>query len=522
MKLSVKSLLSALIITAIGIGSAIMLRLLILNPQLHELEAVADRKDIERALIGLDMVRDRISLLIYDYGIWDDTYQYFLSPNDHNDYINSNFLPDMFLSNELNVALLIDVQGKTLFKRSVNLVLEEEIDEDWFDYNKLQPYLPKPEMAANNAPILKSGLLLIDHHLLYFSAITVLDSQQRGPSPGVLVMARFLDQDLLADITQVVKVDFSLHTFAEPKDLTTKDIKTIYRDANDEVQWPMTDIDGQTVAQLSVHLPKRKFSDSTVNLPTIGAFAITLICWLIIIHYQKKSMVEPINRLRDLLIQIRKTGDYSLRLPAQGADEIGLLGSECNRMLDSIESQQILLNEQAAKLEKISYEDALTGLANRRRFDQLLADYWVFSQRESMPLALLFCDVDYFKRYNDYHGHLLGDNTLSQIANAIRQTVNRSSSLAARYGGEEFAIILPNTDIEGAGRVAEQLIKHVRELHIAHQHPAVKGEVTISVGIAMIRPSRNNKPADLIQHADQALYLAKGNGRNRAEVYRDE
>ena len=371
--------------------------------------------------------------------------------------------------------------------------------------------------------MLRSGLTYTHRGPLFLAAITVLDNDVQGPSPGILAFGRFLTPDIVSEVRNAVKIDFSISPkpTTDPEKWSGMSLENQYRTQDGTFIWHLTNINDNPLLEFTIHLQKRKFSDSTFNLPTILAFVITLACWMTIIYYQQRSLVLPINNLSYMLHKIRKTGDYSLRTKTHGRDEVGMLGEECNRLLDYIETQQNLLNEQTSKLQRLSYEDGLTGLANRRRFDQLLDDYWSFSERESMPLALLFCDVDHFKRYNDYHGHLLGDNALTLIAQAIRDAVTRRSSLAARYGGEEFAVVLPNTDAEGALQVAEQMLDNVRALGIPHKHPTVRGTVSISIGIAIIRPTAENRPKDLIQNADQALYAAKGSGRDRVELFLD-
>ncbi len=158
--------------------------------------------------------------------------------------------------------------------------------------------------------------------------------------------------------------------------------------------------------------------------------------------------------------------------------------------------------------------DALTGIANRRRFDEVLASEWRRNLRDGTPLSLLFLDVDRFKLYNDTLGHLKGDSCLRQIAEAALDIVQRPADLVARYGGEEFAIILPATDATGAFAIAEDICDAIRDRRLPH--PATEfGFVTVSVGSATMIPRPGTNPEELSARADQALYDAKGKGRNR-------
>jgi diguanylate cyclase (GGDEF)-like protein/PAS domain S-box-containing protein len=158
--------------------------------------------------------------------------------------------------------------------------------------------------------------------------------------------------------------------------------------------------------------------------------------------------------------------------------------------------------------------DALTGIANRRRFDEALATEWRRNLRDGTPLSLLFLDVDHFKLYNDTLGHLKGDSCLRQIAESALDIVQRPADLVARYGGEEFAVILPATDSAGAAAIAEDICEAVRNRRLPHPASDL-GFVTVSIGCATIIPRPGTNPLELSARADQALYDAKGKGRNR-------
>lgn len=166
------------------------------------------------------------------------------------------------------------------------------------------------------------------------------------------------------------------------------------------------------------------------------------------------------------------------------------------------------------ELNRLVNVDGLTQVANRRCFDETLNHEWRRLRRDQLPLSLILCDIDFFKRYNDHYGHLAGDDCLRQIAQTIDQTIRRPADLAARYGGEEFAIVLPNTSIEGAVYLAEQIQSAIAALHIPHICPNEHSIVTLSMGIACVVPRDEDSPEHLIESADRSLYAAKCKGRN--------
>jgi len=177
-----------------------------------------------------------------------------------------------------------------------------------------------------------------------------------------------------------------------------------------------------------------------------------------------------------------------------------------------------------SKLKELATIDGLTGVSNRRKFDEFLEREWKRGIREQIPISLILSDVDCFKSYNDTYGHQAGDSCLRAIARAMIESVRRPGDLVARYGGEEFAIVLPNTDVEGAICIAEKIRKNIVTLKIDHSKSVVANWVTVSLGIVTLIPNqaRDRSPKKLIEAADRALYAAKRTGRNRYLIYSSE
>ena len=195
---------------------------------------------------------------------------------------------------------------------------------------------------------------------------------------------------------------------------------------------------------------------------------------------------------------------------------------QMNQKLKQLSQQQAeLIAKRTAELEKSNQElrriatvDGLTGVANRRRFEEYLKREWRRMIRERQTISLIMGDIDYFKLYNDHYGHQQGDRCLQQVAQALKKSVKRPADLVARYGGEEFAIILPHTTAEGAVCVAEAAKAAVQQLKIEHIGSQVSQIVSLSLGVASINPSINLSSDALVAAADLALYEAK-KGRDR-------
>jgi diguanylate cyclase (GGDEF)-like protein len=214
---------------------------------------------------------------------------------------------------------------------------------------------------------------------------------------------------------------------------------------------------------------------------------------------------------------ILRTQEFILTLSVIGMGFAVLLSEQralTRSLEDKVRARTQELEESNSKLGALSATDGLTGIANRRRFDEVLAAEWAHAQRSGQPLALALLDVDMFKNYNDHFGHQLGDDCLRMIANVMHANARRTGDLVARYGGEEFALIAPAADETNALAMARAICNALQELQ--HAHPSSPfGVVTASIGVAVMVPGNGDTRQTLIERADRALYRAKERGRNQ-------
>ncbi|NOX91115.1 MAG: diguanylate cyclase [Gammaproteobacteria bacterium] len=218
----------------------------------------------------------------------------------------------------------------------------------------------------------------------------------------------------------------------------------------------------------------------------------------------------------------RGANDYLVKLP----DKIELVARirahsksyltqlQRDEAFKELRELQSKLEKSNVELQKLSSLDGLTGIANRRSFDEFIGKECLRSARENTTLSLILIDIDFFKPFNDNYGHLAGDGCLRQVAAALDEMVHRPADLVARYGGEEFAVVLPNTDVNGAKKLAKKLCERIRLLKIPHEFSDVTNHITVSLGITSGVACEGISPSDLILQADKALYLAKELGRN--------
>ncbi|MGF6088084.1 diguanylate cyclase [Pseudomonas sp. 18173] len=218
----------------------------------------------------------------------------------------------------------------------------------------------------------------------------------------------------------------------------------------------------------------------------------------------------------DYLVKLPDTIELVARIRYHSRSYMTLLQRDAAYRALRVSQQQLL--DTNLVLQRLMNSDGLTGLSNRRHFDEYMELEWRRSLREQSQLSLLMIDVDYFKTYNDTFGHLEGDEALRKVATAIRDASARPSDLPARYGGEEFALVLPNTSQGGARLVAEKLRMTVEALKIPHISPSEGSSLTISIGLATITPKTGSNCRELISAADKGLYMAKNNGRNQVGI----
>lgn len=183
-------------------------------------------------------------------------------------------------------------------------------------------------------------------------------------------------------------------------------------------------------------------------------------------------------------------------------------------LYNTLLSQSYQLQYAVEELKRLSTHDGLTGIPNRRKFDEQVVMEWRRMLREKKNLTLMMTDVDHFKQYNDLYGHQEGDTCLKSVAEAISSALHRPADMAARYGGEEFAVILPDTDLQGAKNVAKEVLHEVVALKIPHAQSSAGPYVSLSIGIGIMEAPQNIEPDRLLKIADKGLYEAKAKGRN--------
>ena len=249
----------------------------------------------------------------------------------------------------------------------------------------------------------------------------------------------------------------------------------------------------------------------TQTVITIAFLTLTFSALVLALWAFTRFLFHPINHMMNDINRYSVEGNLSVT-PVQGnIKEFHVLSDAFSDMAKKIQSN-------IHDLERLSWLDGLTGVANRRSLDTTLNREWQRAQRDKTEVSLLMLDIDFFKLYNDYFGHQNGDDCLKMVAATIARVATRPGDLVARYGGEEFAVLLPGTSAEGAASVATRILDAVATLNILHPRSTVSNIVTLSIGISTLVPGDEFNSYHLVGFADEALYNAKKAGRNQIKT----
>jgi diguanylate cyclase (GGDEF)-like protein len=480
----------------------------------------------KRVVSGFDEQMVAVSALNHDWAFWDELYFHLLRPNKV--FEQSNIGSAAMQTSNLNAILLLDRQNKIVGFGARELsggVMPRAPD-------MLVPLLRRWVRRPQNPKATECGLAWLQSKLAAVCWTQVVHSDGSGPAAGIVVMARELDAATLAGIAQNAGAAFTL----DPSDtgnatedvqrapadiwklpdfhfLAHGDVGVQYSATTITLKYRLEDLEGDPLAWVHMRMERSLMAQAqrvvTDVLFQLAAVALaTGLVLLLAVHWW---LVRPIARLHADVVALSASRRWDSVLRYDRPDEIGALTQGVNGLL-------VVLREQVDTLETLSSTDALTGIANRRLFDERLGLELGRLARRAAPLSLLLLDVDHFKLYNDHYGHPKGDSVLQQLGHLL-QTCVRQQDLPARLGGEEFAMLLPDTDTAGARALADKVMKALEALNLEHVQSPTAARLTVSIGVATWATLQPGGAAELFAQADKALYAAKHSGRMRTCVY---
>ena len=532
--MSLRTKILSFFVVLIGIafiGQGIVMQFVVF-PQFVHLEEQSGRRDMERIQQGIVDEVKNLDILCHDWASWDDSVKFIEGNKDG--FVATNIPPEFFEAASIDYLHFIDQHGRTKYYRAIDLVTGGTFSVDGLGVDIVHgsglAFQDVDPAVIDTGSLVRSGLVFVDAipEPLLLTIRPILSSANTGPVWGTLIMGRFLRVDALQQKVGVnvsfipvneLGVGVEAEVFAaletgEPPPLLRYEDDSIwfYRLQESLYGGSLCLIAGNKPAEIIQH-------GRTANRIAMLCYLVVSVLLLVFVFILVSRIVsQPIRFLSVKTNDIIKSGNFTSEIDVHGAGEIADLGRSINGLLQRIIGHEELLFAANNKLLEQSLTDSLTGLSNRRNFDEYMEKEWVRLQRSELPLSIIMGDVDYFKKYNDAYGHQQGDVCLQTLATALTNVVKRPTDLVSRYGGEEFVVVLPETDAEGALHVAGKICREVRGLKMEHAVSAVCPWVTISVGVATIIPHGQANSDYVVRMADEALYLAKEQGRNRVEV----
>ncbi len=485
-------------------------------PAFLRMEKEGAIKSAERVMGVMDAQLSSMNLLTRDWAVWDDMFEFILRPTPA--FVASNMSDESLKNAGLNAVMVISSNGTVVALKTRPLTNGSSLS--LTDFEPFRPALI-PLLDAGK-PAGRCGYIKAQLTLLLLCASPVSHSDGTEAHIGGVIMVRELSPTLLIDIATQSKEKIELIPVAKPLPerwplpsfiyLPATSVGVSYTNDTLTLEFDLPDLAGKPLTTVRLPVDRAMVTQGqlairqmTLQLGVTVLVTCTLLALLV--HF---GFAVPLRRLQRHIRSIHENRQWETPVDDRRSDELGLLAREINGLLG-------VIRRQVETLTSLSMTDALTGLANRRNFDQRLEEEINRANRKKQPLSLLAIDIDYFKQFNDHYGHPEGDVALQRVAGLLRGHT-RMYDLTARVGGEEFAVMLIDTPGDGALTFAQNLVQAIRDAEIAHAKSQVGPFVTISIGVSQFHPGQDTS-RQLIEHADMALYAAKAAGRNQVMLY---
>lgn len=443
-----------------------------------------------------------------DWAVWNEMYRYALKPKA--EWAKENVGLNALAPADLSLIMVYAKNGRLLSAITSDPTSEKRII-------PADPYLAVMKKGERKA---QCGIVMTEAGLLLTCWAGIVQSDGKGDVAGTVIMGRLLEPSRLLKLRLQTNLSFDLHTEPNmPQGLTKwsatlkpgiiggSEFWTSFEPTIYHLYYPVQDILKQDVGLITFDVSRTVHEQALVLYEQVRlqllwtALIMTILLGLAVDFL----LTHRLRRFAKQLDALSENSKWDTRIGIGGGDELGLVARNVNKLLTLIQSQVESLNA-------LSMIDALTGLYNRRAFNEKLAHEHGRSRRSGKLLALLILDVDHFKRYNDRYGHPAGDEVLKTLAVILNASIRNQTDFAARIGGEEFAILLPETTPSGAVETAERIRANLSERQMEHADSPVGPHITISIGIAFVGEDAID---DFVIRADRAMYKSKEEGRNR-------
>lgn len=489
----------AALFAALGVTAFIVARQ-VLMPSFATLEHTEAVVAMRRIEFALDRMSSQLALSAASWGNWTDAWRF---AQDHNQtFLDEQVTAAGLKQLKVNTLIFTDLTGRLIASTTLDLQQDKPVDLELASRQSLPGNFPWRTNLQNGRPA--QGFVRTPLGVLLLAAAPVLDGFGRGPSRGMVIMGRLISPEDISGLGALAQADLSMLPF-QPSDGQSRD-RLIETDRFIEVYHLVDDIYGHPVMVLRVNVPReitqRGYAAVDYAFAYLMLAAVMIVVLLLILL--NRTVLAPLARVTRHAVEIGEGADLTTRLDFKGHDEIAVLAREFDRMVE--------------RVARLAYCDPLTGLPNREHAHRGLRAALATAQQQGQMLALMYIDLDNFKRINDTLGHSIGDEVLVTAATRLRKTLRSSQERLpdllsidqdgglARLGGDEFMVVLPAIhSSDDAARVADRLIATLHEPMPLSKHSIV---ITPSIGIA-IAPTDGTDASLLLRHADLAMYFCK-------------
>jgi diguanylate cyclase (GGDEF)-like protein len=504
-------------------------------PELYRIEREGDARAVARMRNAIARRAEDLARKVRDYAAWDATYEFMsLPPGDERAtyFIETEIGPATYRNNQINGIVIVDNDGRLAHSGNISPATGARDSTLDLNFDSLDPRVFG--RSGNGNVNIAAGIAPSSVGHVLFASARIVDTSEKAPPRGSILFWKLLDAGELGDISHMTGVRFTLI----PIDVATGERRLASmlaraqehpgdftaRDPNGFVYWQLDDFVGRPAFLVQQKANPRSFDVELFSPSTLVGFLCAGLVLLVLFAIIRRTVVDRVVQASSIMREIRETGAFHHRIPIPGesVDELGEMFRHFNALLARVSRQEEDLREQNRRLAEMSQQDTLTGIPNRRALNENFDRFWRQAVRAKRPISVLMVDVDYFKPFNDRYGHLAGDRVLKQVAQALQENLHRATDFVARYGGEEFCVILTETTLDHALRVADGLRKAVMDIGIRHDDAPVSGVVTISIGVASAMANHTVVHLDLLREADRALYRAKELGRNRVFHFEED
>lgn len=497
------------------------------SPSFVAFERNSAIRDLQRVLSAIEQQSHLVELISGDWAGWNELYDYAQSPTD--EFFQHNLNPVNAASTGMDMIALFVADGAA---REMHWYREPEryqssvvqaLSPDHVYYQ----HLILPLFNASSATDLRRLYVFAGDQPVVVVARPIITDQHTDVA-GVLLMMRAFTPDRVSELMRNASVEFILKPAVA--------MQPVFNEAGERFNGVLPQggtffgIEGQHQLLLWTAIPSESGDDifAVLNLPrTLNAQAYENLYWAIVVlvlfmltlaivlyRMLVREVLGPLQQVNNGLSAMEQSAEARLQIAESGADELRQLIRSFNGMNEE-------LNDYRQEIEQLSLTDPLTGLPNRRQFEQVIAREWLHAVREKTWLTLMLIDVDYFKRYNDGYGHQAGDRCLIAVSEALQSSLKRTTDMVARIGGEEFVVVLPQTSLAGAREAARRVAENLRTLNLPHEYGGKDKRLTISIGVKSSVPNRDDTIDSWLTAADKALYRAKENGRDQYQFAPD-